>query len=235
MYEQTIICLANSRKPPSGRCIAGKVLFEGASGQWMRPVSARPSHEVSEAERRYPDGTLARLFDILTVPLIEPKPFGFQQENHVLDADYSWEKPGVASWAQVQAALDPFDARFWSRSQNTQNGLRDKIAEDDLAHIDSSLKLIQVTDLLISVQLEDGWQGRPGKRKVRGRFTYQNLQYLLSVSDASFEDEYLQRPNGNYPVGNAVLCVSLVEVFHGFSFRVIASVITQQRYEALNA
>ncbi len=85
MYQYKIVCLANSRKPPSGRCIAGKLWDAGKAGVWLRPVSARASHEVSEAERRYPDGHLARLLDIVTVPLIQAKPFHFQHENHVLD------------------------------------------------------------------------------------------------------------------------------------------------------
>jgi hypothetical protein len=235
MYEQTIICLANSRKPPSGRCIAGKVVDGGGVQQWVRPVSARPSHEVSEAERRYRDGTLAKVLDIITVPLVEHQPFGFQFENYVLDADYYWEKAGTASWADVLRAVDQFDAQFWSHSQSTYHGTNDKVAEADVAGFGSSLKLVHVHDLQITVELEDGYQGRPGKRKVRGRFTYRGRNYLLSVSDAVVEDEYLRRPDGQYAVGEAVLCISLVEVFHGFSFRVIASVITQQRCEAVNA
>jgi hypothetical protein len=42
-----IVCLANSRKM-NGRCIAGRELNEGKAGAWIRPVSDRPHHEVSE-------------------------------------------------------------------------------------------------------------------------------------------------------------------------------------------
>src|SRR5258706_13588071 len=83
MYEVTILCLANSRKPPSGRCIAGKVYKHGATNaRWIRPVSARLSHEVSEEERRYEGGPKAQLLDIISVPLREPSPMGHQVENH---------------------------------------------------------------------------------------------------------------------------------------------------------
>lgn len=235
MYEQTILCLANSRKPPQGRCIAGKVWTAGAAGAWLRPVSERPTHEVSEADRRYPNGRLAQVLDIITMPLLRPSPFDFQQENHVLHAAEYWQKIGAASWANVLACVDGHDAGFWAHSQSTQNGLNDKISEADVLRFRSSLKLIHVSDLELRVQFEDGWQGKPGKKKVRGRFTYQRQTYILSVSDAEFEDAYLQRGEGVYPVGDAVLCISLVEVFHGFSFRVIASLITQQRCEAAHA
>lgn len=235
MYQFKIVCLANSRKPPSGRCIAGKLWDAGKAGPWLRPVSTRASHEVSEAERRYPDGHLAQLLDIVTVPLIEPKPFHFQHENHVLDDEYYWQKTGVASWVDVRACLDGFDQEFWSRSQSTYHGMNDKIAEAEVQRFGSSLKLIEVDDLQIEVQMEGGFEGRPGKRKVRARFVYSRQHYLLSVSDAALEDQYLKRGDGAYPVGLAILCISLVEVFHGFSFRVVASVITPERCGAPHA
>lgn len=235
MYEHTIICLANSRKPPQGRCIAGKVWTAGVAGPWVRPISERATHEVSEADRRYPDGHLATVPHIITIPLVKASPISFQLENHVLEGREYWQKVGVASWANVQSCLDGHDPLFWSHSQSTYHGLNDKVAEADVGRFTSSLKLIHVRDLELRVQLEDGYQGRPGKKKVRGRFTYNAQQYLLSVSDAELEDELLRRGEGTYPIGAAVLCISMVEVFHEFSFRVIASVITQERCEAAHA
>src|SRR5690242_19560547 len=122
MYEVTLLCLANSRKPPSGRCIAGKQFEHGAAGPWIRPVSARPSHEVSEEERRYEGGATAQLLDVISVPLKEHSPFGHQIENHTLDDGFYCEKKGSATWSQVVSAVDPHDVAFWSKSQSTYNG-----------------------------------------------------------------------------------------------------------------
>lgn len=229
MYEITILCLANSRKPPSGRCIAGKT-FDGEKTEgWVRPVSIRTSHEVSEEERRYEAGTKAQLLDIVSVPLIETSPFGHQTENHTLDASYYWEKKGKATWAQVRAAVDPYDSQFWANSQSTYHGLNDKVAEAEVAKIGCSLKLILVSDLIISVRSEDGFEGNSARRRVRAKFQFRGVPYCMSVTDPEVEEYYLTRGNGNYDIGNAAMCISLVEVWNGFAFRVVASVITEDR------
>ena len=229
MYEKTILCLANSRKPPSGKCVAGRV-FDGKNcGEWLRPVSAREKREVSEEERRYPEGKLAQLFHIISVPLVEPKPIDHQIENHILDKDYYWQKVGVATWQQVYAAIDKNDAAFWANCDSTIYGLNDKVHSASAKRLGSSLKLIEVTDLDLIVAIEPGYQGAPGRKRVRGRFTYGRTTYTLSLTDPEIEDEQLVKAPGTYHIGCALLCVSIVEVWNDYAFRVIASVLTEAR------
>lgn len=235
LYRTKILCLANSRKPPSGRCIAGKVLVDGNIGEWLRPVSDRPSHEVSEEERRYESGTKVQLLDIVSVPLDRASPSGHQIENHVIDTKYYWTKEGVGTWAQVQAAADPYDQAFWSNSQSTYHGSNDKVAEADVHKTGSSLKLILVPALELHVRLEDGYGGSQGRRRVRAKFQYNSIHYLLSVTDPEISEKYLTSGDGCYEHGKAALCISLVEVWNGFAFRVVASVLTPERCQILNA
>jgi hypothetical protein len=183
MYEITMICLANSRKPPSGRCIAGKEFAGNKVGKWLRPVSARPGHEVSEDERRYESGIKAQLLDILSVPLIRAAPFDHQVENHVLDDKFYWTKTGTADWNRVVSCVDAFDPAFWGNSQSTYHGQNDKVAEANVIKTGSSLKLILVSDLEVVVHVEDGYQGAQGRRRVRGRFTLNHAPYLMSITD----------------------------------------------------
>jgi hypothetical protein len=225
MYNITLVCLANSRKPPSGRCIAGKQLISGVTGDWVRPVSDRDKHEVSEEERRYENGQKAQLLDIVTVPMIQANPQAHQSENHTLDKSYYWTKEGVATWDQVLAAVDADDPLFWSHSQSTFHGTGDKVAAADLMTIGTSLRLAHVHDLRVHVRVEDGYQGANDRRRVRASFTVLGSHYLLSVTDPEFEERYLAGANGSYVIGEAVLCVSLVEEWNGYAFRVIASVI----------
>ncbi|MDN4059559.1 hypothetical protein QPK31_15135 [Massilia sp. YIM B02769] len=235
MYTKTIICLANSRKPPSGRCIAGKEFINGQIGGWVRPISTRSGHEVSEEERRYHNGTKAQLLDIVAIPLLRPDIQGHQVENHVLNDHQYWVKQGVATWQQVLAAVEAPAPAFWGSSQSTYHGLRDKVAEADVANIGRSLQLVAVNDLTVQVQAEAGFENNPSRRRVRARFTVLGTQYLLSVTDPVMEEHYLAQQDDIYAVGNAVLCISLVEVFHNFAFRVIASIITPEVCDAAAA
>lgn len=234
MYEKTILCLANSRKPPSGRCIAGKEFADSHSLGWLRPVSARAGHEVSEEERRYENGKKAQLLDIVSIPLVQASPGGHQVENHVLDAEYYWIKKGVATWQQVKEAVDSYDDAFWSNSQSTYHGLNDKVSEANVANAGCSLQLILISDLVLHVRSEAGFEGNPARRRVRARFSLEDDSYLMSVTDPEIEEEYLLKGIGDYEIGRAALCVSLVEVYHGFAFRVVASVITKDRCKVLN-
>lgn len=234
MYITTILCLANSRKPPSGRCIAGKQFEGNKVGKWLRPVSSRTGHEVSEEERRYENGIKAQLLDVVSVPLIQAAPVDHQVENHVLDDKFYWTKNGTANWNQVVSCVDAFDPAFWGNSQSTYHGKNDKVTEANVVKTGSSLKLISVSDLEVVVHLEDGFQGNPGRRRVRARFTLNHTPYLMSITDPEIEEAYLAKGDGMYPVGVAALCVSLVEVWNGFAFRVVASVITPQRCAQIN-
>jgi hypothetical protein len=45
----TFICLANSRKK-SGRCLAGKAIYNGTYSKWIRPISTREHEELKGNE-----------------------------------------------------------------------------------------------------------------------------------------------------------------------------------------
>lgn len=229
MYKRNIICLANSRKYPSGRCIAGRV-FDGATASaWIRPVSERQTHEVSEEERRYENGEKAQLLDIISVPLKGASPVAHQIENHVLDAGYYWTKKGVATWKQILAVEDIYDANFWRGIPNTRFGANDKASPDEANAIGSSLRLVVVPKVTLMVQTEPGWDGGHARRRVRGQFSVRGESFLLSVTDPVVEDAYLRKKDGTYEIGQAALCVSLAEVWHGYAYRVVASLITPER------
>ncbi len=140
-YTKTIICFANSRKI-TGRCVAGKEIAGGKIGGWIRPVSSRPAGELSEEERRYENGQDPRLLDVITIPMIEPRPHGFQSENHLIDDGFYWAKDREAGWDDLKAALDKVSGPLWDNSSSSYNGLHDRVEEpqrtSSAAHFDWS-------------------------------------------------------------------------------------------------
>src|SRR6266849_9791111 len=95
-YVKTILCLADSRKT-SGHCVAGREIDGNRIGGWIRPVSSREHEEISVQDRRYEDGHLPNLLDIISIPMLQPKPCTYQSENHLIADNYYWEKTGTAT------------------------------------------------------------------------------------------------------------------------------------------
>jgi len=226
-YIKTIVCLANSRKPPSGRCIAGKEILKSGFGGWIRPVSERPSAEVSEEERRYEDGQDPKVLDIIVVPMMAPAPLLHQTENHVIDAGYYWTKKGDFGWTELIHLLDN-PITLCPSNDSSYHGLNDRVKIDVAAKIKGSLLLIKPEGLTVCVQTEGGEFGNP-RRRVRAQFEYGGVRYILVVTDPTAERFFLSKSNGEYPVVETYLCVSLAGAHSdGYCYKLVASIISKR-------
>jgi hypothetical protein len=226
-YTKTIICLANSRKM-AGRCVAGKEIIGGKIGGWIRPVSGRPTGELSEEDRRFENGLDAKLLDVITIAMVGSRPHGYQIENHLIHDGYYWTKEREASWSELQAAVDKVSGPLWDNSSSSYNGLNDRVEEAAANHLGSSLRLVEVEDLKIAVAVEGAAFGN-AKRRVRGGFTLDGSNYWLSVTDPVAEQKYLAGPDGEFKVGPAILCISLGEPYGGYAYKLIVGVLMKTR------
>jgi len=215
-----IVCLANSRKI-SGRCIAGKIMSEN---KWMRPVSNRESEEISEEERRYENGQMPKLFDVISIPVKEYKPKLFQSENYLIDDDYYWEKIGEFN-SSLDNLLD-YPENLWGIGESSYQGLNDRSSEQKQNNYSESLYLVKPQSLKIIVRTE-GHEFGDAKRKVRADFNYNDITYIFPVTDPEFERKYLSGENGVFalPVENTYLCVSLGLPYNGYCYKFVASII----------
>lgn len=221
-YTKRIICLANSRKI-SGRCVAGKEIAGNGFGAWIRPVSSRPAGELSELDRRYQNGTDPKLLDIIDIGLTQHTPHGFQTENHVIDDQAYWSLVRTCNPAELAGALDNVLGVLWNNDSSSSNGLHDRVSDAVAAQFHASLLLINVANLTISIAVE-GAAFNNAKRRVRGSFVFNNMQYILSITDPVVEREYLRRPDGKYVAGPATLCISLGDSWQGYAYKLIAGV-----------
>jgi len=219
--EKTIICLANSRKI-SGRCVAGKDVTDGT---WLRPVSKRDTHEISEEDRRYEDGTTAQVMDVITIPCREAQPHGHQPENVLIDDKYYWAKVRTATFEELTGLADDGPLPWGNDSSYTK--INDRVPEAQLVPQHGSLRLIYLdrVTLVVGPKAPDF---NDMKRVVRAEFTHHRSNYRLDVTDPVIERQYLQRGDGRYVIESAYLCVSLGELYNGYAYKLVATIITQE-------
>lgn len=217
-----IVCLANARKL-SGRCVAGREWSaERGAGEWIRPVSARDSGEVSEYERQYEDGSDPRPLDVIDIPLLEPRPEDWQTENWLLDSEAYWRKEGKYSWFDLPDIVDPVKP-LWIDGFSTYNGRNDKVPLESTASVSSSLRLIHVKRLTLAV-FSPGEAFGNRKRRVQGRFSHADRDYALWVTDPDYERAYLSKLNGVYEIRDCYATVSFGEPYQGACYKLIAAV-----------
>ena len=161
-YTKTILCLAVSRKPPAGRCVAGREVDQNGFGDWVRPVSERPTREISEEERRFENGRQPAVLDVLQISMRQHVPERHQQENHEIDANFYWQRRRCADWDELQGAVEQVNGPLWINGMNTYNGINDKVEEAQLAQFNRSLYLIRPENVRLIVSV-DGccfWQSK---------------------------------------------------------------------------
>ena len=222
-----IVCLANSRKH-SGRCIAGKEISVNEKvGQWVRPVSARVSREVSEEERNYENGSSPKVLDIIKIEVIGASPQLYQSENYVLDDQVYWIKEGSFNWADLAELADQ-PVPLWTNGDSSYNGINDRVRVNIAATLKNSLLLIKPDDLTLRTVTEGAFFGNP-KRRVRADFSHLGTRYSLIVTDPETERALLAKPNADCKLKDAYLCISLGEPHtDNYCYKLVATVFTEQ-------
>jgi len=221
-YEYQMVCLANSRKW-SGRCIAGKITQGPQNGNWLRPIGTSATHEITERDREYDDGTTAQKLDIIDITFTAPAaPPGFQQENHVIDDGFYWVKSGQCS-LQHLAALADAPRSLWETGNSSYSGTNDRVSTTLLTAPRPTLYLIKPENVHFSVKAEGAAFGN-NKRVVRAHFRYNGTPYALTVTDPDTEQHYKAQADGDYPAEVNYFTISLGEPYNGDAYKLVAAV-----------
>lgn len=221
-YSKTIVCLANSWKT-EGRCVAGREFRNGSFGEWIRPVSDRSTEEISDSERRFSDNRYPRLLDVIEIHMLEPRPHGHQQENHLIDAEWFWKLEGTLGRADLEKAVEDPQGPLWLNGDSSRHGLNDRVPERLALNLGRSLYLVRPDEVQIRVAIEENFDGE-SKMRIRANFTLNGYEYTLSVTDPMIQRRYADV--GTYEQTGALVCVSLGEIYNGFAYKLAASILT---------
>ena len=205
--RRRIICLANSRKP-NGRCIAGKLYFQGKFGKWFRPISARDGEELSEIERFVNHNSEPALLDILEFSIIQANPSNHQTENWLINPRVSMQRVGNISAKDLMSTVDK-PINLWIVGSSSKRGKNDFVPEDRIDEVKDSLYLVNPTSFSIHV-LTDEFMGRVS-RQVRGEFAHYGAEYNLKITDPIIEAKYLAKSDGTFKIQDVLLTISLTE------------------------
>lgn len=160
------------------------------------------------AECRYENYLSPKLLDIIKVPLLDHTLHGHQTENHVIDTSRRWVKVSVFPWGKLEEICDAPDI-LWINSDRTDTGTLNCISTDEAATQEDSLKLIRPENFNVVVESKT-WNGVTTK-KYRGSFVYNDEYYSLSLTDPVATNVYRTKEEGEYPLDNVYICVSLTE------------------------
>ena len=208
-----IICLANSRKN-NGRCIAGIENIGTTKQKWIRPVSASPTGEISESVCAYSLANPIRVLDVLDVRLLGPSPSRHQSENWIIAQGRPWLYRGRVDSLDVLSGMTT-SLNLWADGESSGKGLNDRISEGAIDQVSDSLMLVKVDG--VELKTENG---------LRALFHYGKSDYALKVTDPAYERSFQCKPPGLYPLGPALLTVSLTEEpFKGYFYKLVAAII----------
>jgi hypothetical protein len=218
MTIHRIVCLANSRKA-AGRCVAGK---HTDSGLWLRPVSGRRTAEISDAERRYEDGTSANVLDLIDIPILRSAASGHQAENSLIDSARRWTKAGSFPRTELARLVDQPES-LWKNGYSSAGGQNDRVPAE-VGMSGGSLYLVRPEYLTLQVTSVMAAGVRLGS-KLRALFSYGSVRYNLGVTDIDMEKAFFAKGDGAYPLANAFLCVSLGEMYRdGYCYKLVAAI-----------
>ena len=219
--QKSVICLAVSKKY-RGYCVAGKEMLKEGNPTWIRPVSSKRMGELNFATIQLTNGNTPCILDVIKFTVKKPFPHFYQAENYLIDRSRPWEKIGQSQILEIADLCDTIE-KLWENGHHSVNGKNDKIPIE-IANEKCEFSLVLIKPIELKLLLSSGLTY---KKKIRAEFFYNGITYNFSVTDTIVEKEYVERPDGCYPINvkDIYLCISLGEPLEGFCYKLVAGVI----------
>lgn len=238
---KTIVCFANSRKI-GRRCFAGKDI---TTKEWIRPVSLRDEGTIDVSEEcmrreeclhcnhNYPCvPIIPAVLDIVKIEFDRHVAESHQIENYLI-SPCKWKKVGVLEPSSIDSFLEPSLSDLWIDGYDSWNRKNDRFPSAQAYSIEGSLRLIKVDKFMARISTEETLDGNV-KRKKDGIFTYNNIKYIIPITDPVIEKWLEELDDGTYlykqyssnkMITQVILCLSIGQDFNGYIYKFIAAVI----------
>jgi len=216
--EKDIICLANSIKKHSCRCVAG---IDIETGEWIRPVSERDSGELTESHYTTEQGHDPTPLNILRVYLDEPAPTPSQPENWTL-ANRDWqlisENPRPKHHQTLVSALEPGPKLFGNTERAVSSG----------TEVDDSLALVKPENAILRRKPRRDKRDQP-----RLRFELGDVEYDFPITGPRVKEKVFDIVDqaGSIPLDDRItsdkiplITVSLGEEFESKHWKLVAAI-----------
>ena len=133
-------------------------------------------------------------------------------------------KKGKLTWNELEE-LREWPRSIWINSDCTTQGHYDCISRVQAATLCDSLLLIKTKDFIVEVGSKV-WDG-VRTRIYRGKFDHKGTYDNLSVTDPVARDVFKAKKEGDYPLKDVYLCISLTEPYKedGRCHKLVAAII----------
>lgn len=206
--KKRLIILACSYRP-NGRCVAGVEIVDNVIQGWVRPVCVKGGGEVHDLDRTCLNHHMANKLSIVDIDFIDAQNHAMQKENILFQHGATWSH--ISKYSQSHEYLRPFlqnPASLWENGLHSTNGKNDKVPVSTVKNKRDSLYFIRPTRLFIHIATEGEAFDNP-KRKIRVKFFYNSVEYMLSLTDSEYLERYANHQNGEHEIINCYLVVSL--------------------------
>jgi hypothetical protein len=223
-YRKTIIVLAKSRKPP-GRCVAGiEIKNDGSLGNWVRPwdvTSITKNGGLSMLNLKNQNDVEIKNLDVVSFKYFERNSdHSYQLENvHISPKRYENIFFHTGKFKKEHLLPKIEESLPWLEGSNSNGFLYNRIPESELKDIKRSLCLIQ-RDIEITAFFKNN------KKVLAVKFNDNNHEVRAQLTCPLYEKQ-LAIEVGQDPIilPNAIMCVSLGEIWKGFCYKLVASII----------
>lgn len=229
-----LLVLAHSYKNHE-RCVAGReIAVDGSVGRWLRPIGETGEGELRPHEMKVADGFPVRVLDYIDVPLRGYADDAVHPEDWRIEPGVAWRRAGRFE-RQSLGALEEHPEDLWLETRAHVDRACTGFVLSRPGH--QSLYLVCPANFRVELSARASRFEPAPLRRPRAKFEYRGVEYEMNVTDPVFLDRWCragpepgQPPTVIRPIfgDRCLLCVSLTPLFHGYHYKVVATVLELQ-------